>query len=169
MSLLGSNTQGRSLPGLVMLAMLSGIVLMIYTYLKKMNSAETAIQVESLLKYYGFNDTLAKFATCQAAHETNGFTSRILQSNNNLFGMKYAGQSIAKGEKNGYAYYDSISGSVADFQRWYIKHRNSVLSFPLIITSLKSYVKFLKNEKYFEANEADYLRGCEYFYTLLYT
>jgi hypothetical protein len=130
---------------------------------------DTATKTAQLLKLHGFNDSLTKWATAQAAHETNGFTSNILKSNNNLFGMKYAKQIYAQGEKNGYANYLSIENSVIDFISWYNRHRSSLLSMPLVILNLNDYVSFLKNQKYFEANETEYLKGCQYFYNILFS
>lgn len=129
---------------------------------------DKGLDIYSLIKAYGFNDNLAMFVTSQAAHETAGFTSQIYISNHNAFGMKFASQALSIGEKNGYANYKTIQDSVADFVRWYIKARNNILSLPLYINSLKSYVSFLKNRNYFEAKESEYLSGCEYFYNQLF-
>ena len=129
---------------------------------------DIAAKTLTLLRSNGFNDNLAKWATAQAAHETNGFNSAILKSNNNLFGMKYAKQITAQGEKNGYANYLSLENSIFDFVQWYNKHRNNFLSLPLIISNISDYVKFLKNNKYFEALESEYLKGTEFFYNQLF-
>lgn len=129
-----------------------------------------ALEIYSLVKLYGLTDTLAKFAAAQSAHETADaitgipFTSSICKSNNNYFGMKYAGQVNATGEKNGYAYYPNVNASVADLCAWWVRKRSNLFSVPLIVTSIESYVKFLKNNGYFEATEAEYLKGCKHFY-----
>lgn len=153
---------------LAILAILSGIALLIYKYRKKVTISDDTINkanyVYSLLTENGFNDKLAKFATAQAAHETAGFTSNILKSNNNLYGMKYAKQITAQGEKNGYAYYLNWLNSVIDLISWYNNHRNKIFSLPLYINTLEDYVKFLKNNDYFEADESEYFKGCQYFY-----
>jgi Uncharacterized FlgJ-related protein len=171
MRLRGSNIRVNSLLGLPMLAMLSGIVLLIYTLLRKKNLSDTGLHIYALVKSYGFTDTVAKFVTSQAAHETAvagiPFMSKIFNSNNNAFGMKWAGQSSADGEKNGYAYYTSVDRSVYDYARWWVRHRSGI-TFPLLISSLDSFVKFLKNQNYFEAPEAEYLKGCNYFYKLMF-
>jgi hypothetical protein len=133
----------------------------------------TGLKIQSLVKSAGLSDLLATFAACQSAHETavNGvpWTSQIFRSNNNAFGMKYAGQHEALGEKNGYANYESIENSVADWVSWWVRHRWSPLSLPLFVNSLEGFVKFLKNNNYFEAPESAYLKGCQYFYNLLFT
>ncbi|MGD0340271.1 MAG: glucosaminidase domain-containing protein [Bacteroidales bacterium] len=123
-----------------------------------------ALTVYSELKALGMSDNIAKYATAQAGHETGGFTSAIFKENNNCFGMNYEGQVNAKGEKNGYAYYDRISDSVSDWLAWYVRNRNKLLSLPLFITSLESFVSFLKNNDYFTDTEANYLAGCQYYY-----
>lgn len=133
-----------------------------------MTSTKTALEIHALIKYYGFTETLARFITAQAAHETGNFTSAIFKSNNNAFGMKYAGQSTADGEKKGYAYYKSVEDSVIDFARWWTKHRSGQVTLPLFIFSLENYVQFLKNQGYYEAPLSEYLKGCKYFYTLFY-
>lgn len=159
----------------LILLMLFGIALAIYTYLRKKiifertyESVNTQILIESLLQKHGLNQVLSRYAVSQSAHETANFTSNIFKSNNNAFGMKYAKQITAQGEKNGYAYYISLENSVIDFVAWYSRHRNSIISLPLIILSLTDYVKFFKNNKYFEAAESEYLNGCQYFYNLYY-
>jgi uncharacterized FlgJ-related protein len=129
---------------------------------------DSAPYINKLLTETGLDNTISEFATAQAAFETNGFTSSILKSNNNLFGMKYAGQITAQGEKNGYAYYLTIENSIIDFAEWYKRHRNALFSLPLYIFNLSGYVKFLKNNKYFEATENEYFKGCEYYYNLIY-
>ena len=133
-----------------------------------MLNKEVADNTFDLLIAAGLNETLSKFAAAQSAHETSGFNSAILKSNNNLFGMKYAGQILAAGEKNGYANYNNHNDSVKDFVKWYTKHRNAIFSLPLIIYTLKDYVNFLKRNNYFEADENDYYNGCNYFYNLMF-
>jgi len=164
----GLHIRGRSLLSVLILATLSGIVLLILSLLKKKITMDKGLTIYSLIKAYGFNDILAMFVTSQAAHETAGFTSQIYISNHNAFGMKFVNQALSIGEKNGYANYKTIDDSVADFTRWYIKARTNVLSLPLFINSLDSYVSFLKNRNYFEDAESNYLSGCKYFYNQLF-
>ena len=133
-----------------------------------MTTTNKGLDIYSIVRYYGFTDKIAKYVVSQAAHETSGFTSLIYNLNNNLFGMKYAGQSSAKGEKNGYAYYDNIEGSVYDFSRWWVRARANLYMFPMFINSLPNYVHALKNNNYFEDTEENYLAGCQYYYNQLY-
>jgi hypothetical protein len=128
----------------------------------------SAPEILNLLIASGLNETLSRFATAQSAFETGGYTSAIFKSNNNAFGMKFAGQVNAMGEKNGYANYSGVNNSVADFVQWYTRHRLSIFSLPLFITNLTSYVRFLKNNQYFEADEAAYLKGVTYYYNQIF-
>jgi flagellum-specific peptidoglycan hydrolase FlgJ len=162
---------------LQILVVLSAVALLIYKFLNvktisnntNLNGQAIAGNVYTLLQQTGLNEVLSRYATAQAAHETNCFTSAIFNSNHNCFGMKYAKQVNAVGEKNGYADYIVINNSIADFVQWYTRHRVNIFSFPLIITSLGDYVSFLKNNDYFEADEADYLSGCQYFYNQIFS
>jgi len=162
----GSRTSDNFLRSFPILVLLSGIALMIYLYLKKVTTYNliTGSKVHDLLKKDGFNDNLAAWSLCQCAHETNGFTSSIFNSNNNVCGMKYDGQALSTGEKNGYASYNTIEDSVRDLVNWYSICRRRIFSLPLYINSLADYVSFLKNNDYFEADESEYLKGCQFFY-----
>jgi preprotein translocase subunit Sss1 len=44
----------------------------------------------------GFTDIVAKMIAAQARLESSNYTSPVFVCNNNMFGMKYAGQSLAK-------------------------------------------------------------------------
>jgi uncharacterized FlgJ-related protein len=153
-----------SLPGLLILGMLSGILLMIYTYQKKMNIVKLfGIDLYKLLIELGFHFRQAQFITAQSAHETANFTSAIFLKNNNLFGMKQAGQRLSLGEKNGYASYRTIEDSVKDFQTYY--RLNNYLK---VYSDIESYSQTLKNKKYFEANLLEYQKGMRHFFNLYF-
>jgi len=164
----GLNTRGNSLRGWPILAMLLGIVLLILNFLKKQITYSKPSNMEILLYNYfiafGFTPLLARCFVAQAAHETADFTSTIFKTNNNICGMKYAGQQFATGEKNGYANYLNIQQSAQDLAQWYNKRRNKLFSLPLTINSIDDYVSFLKNGNYFEDTISNYLRGCKFFY-----
>jgi hypothetical protein len=115
-----------------------------------------------LLLDAGFQDKFARWITAQAAHETSNFTSYIYHNNFNAFGMKFMGQATALGEKNGYAYYDSVPESVADYKRLYKSY--GIVS----AGTVESFVKLLKNQKYFEATIAEYLAGMKWFLNLYF-
>lgn len=164
----GSRSPVRFLLRPLTLVTLSVIALMVFIFLKKKTILNKAPEILALLTSSFLNESLARYALAQSAHETNGFTSSIFKSNNNLFGMKYAGQKHAAGEKNGYAYYITLNDSVLDLTDWYNRHRNKIFSLPAFINSLSSYVRFLKNNDYFEAPESEYLNGVTYFYNQLF-
>lgn len=164
----GSHTPVRFLLRPLKLVTLFGIVLIIFMFLKKRIFSNKAKEVYDCFLRLGFGPGLAAFATAAAGHETAGFSSLIFLLNNNAFGMKYAGQALARGEKNGYAYYSSLEDSIKDFIKWYNVKRGSVLSFPLFINGLDKFVRFLKVNSYFEADENQYLKGCQYFYNLYF-
>jgi hypothetical protein len=166
----GSRTSDNFLRSFPILATLCGIVLVIYLYLKKVitYNLESATPILDLLKKFGLNDNLSAWALSQFAHETKGFTSDLYYSNNNVCGMKFASQALSIGEKNGYANYTTIDNSVQDFVNWYSICRNNIFSLPLYISNLSDYVSFLKNNDYFEADEAEYLKGCQFFYDKMF-
>jgi uncharacterized FlgJ-related protein len=130
-------------------------------FLKKKSSLNNFTLIFEELKSNGLNPTLATFAVSQAAHETAvlgiPFMSPLFKNNNNAFGMKTADLTTFKK-------YASVGDSTVDFIKWYATARNRIFSLPLIIHDLPDYVKFLKNNAYFEAPEAEYLTGCEHFY-----
>ena len=161
----GLHTSASSLQRRPILAMLFGIAFLIFMFQKKkIFSPDSGNAIFTVLKSYGISNELSAWMTAQAAFETADFNSFIFRNNNNAFGMKYAGQTVALGEKNGYAYYKSVTDSVADLVNWYNRHRRNILSLPLIIFSLSDYVSFLKNQNYFEDSEAVYLAGVQYYY-----
>ena len=160
----GLHTWGRSLPGLLILGLLSAIVLKIFIHRRKMNIAnETANIIYPLLLGAGFDSNQAKYILAQSAHETANFTSSIFKSNNNLFGMKHAGQRLSLGEKNGYADYKDIQTSVLDYAVYYAKHK-----YLRLYLSIDTFVQALKNHGYFEALTAEYLKGVRHFYNLYF-
>lgn len=111
----------------------------------------------------GFNYLTAQYITAQSAHETGNFTSQIFRQNNNLFGMKYAGQSLALGTKSGHAYYANIENSIRDYQTYY-RLNNYLKVYP----SLAWFVKTLKQKGYFTADEGAYLKGVTHFFNLYF-
>jgi hypothetical protein len=166
----GSRTSDNFLRSFPILATLCGIVLTIYLFLKKMITYNDLLgsKIHDLLKKDGLNDSLAAWSLCQCAFETTGFTSNIFKSNNNVCGMKYDGQALSTGEKNGYADYKTIDDSVQDLVNWYSICRRRIFSLPLYINSLEDYVSFLKNNDYFEADESEYLKGCQVYYDKMF-
>jgi len=125
---------------------------------------ETGKDVYLRLIEAGFTPITAQYITAQAAHETANFSSQIFLQNNNLFGYKYVGQWRAQGEKNGHAYYKSISDSIADYSHYY-----KMAGYPKVFLSLTDFVTALKRNKYFEAPLQEYITGVKHFYNLYFS
>ena len=123
-------------------------------------------QFKNKLIAAGYKEPLAGYAAAQAAHETGGFTSFIYLMNNNPWGMKYAGQKFASGEKNGYAYYQTVEQSIDDHKAWLIRRAAWIYAVPALV-SLEKYVTTLKQYSYFEDSIENYLRGVKHFYNTL--
>lgn len=113
----------------------------------------------------GFDIKQSRFILAQAGHETGGFKSKIYLENNNCFGMKLARvrETTAQGERYGHAYYKTVSDSVKDFTIYY-----RIFKYRTVYLTIADYVKALKKNGYFEANETAYLLGCIYFYDLYF-
>ena len=105
----------------------------------------------------------AKFIAAQAAFETANFTSQIFQDNNNYFGMKFAGQINATGEKNGFAYYKNLSDSVNDFLIYYDK-----MQYKKYYPTLDEYIAALALNTYYTAPYKQYLSGVKHYYNLYF-
>lgn len=124
---------------------------------------ETGTWLYQYLIELGFNYYQAQLITAQAAHETGNFTSDIFKQNNNLFGMKYAKQKFAAGEKNGHAYYNTLEDSAKDFKIYY-----SLNDYNPTYKDIQTYIEALKEKKYFEAPGAEYLNGVKFFHNLYF-
>jgi len=142
------------------------IALMVKRHRIKMNTInKIGKEIYLQLLEAGFGLYQARYITAQAAHETGNFTSKIFEQNNNLFGMKLPAlrRTTATGQSKGHATYENISDSIKDFQIYY-NHFRYLSDYPTI----ESYVKALKRNKYFEADEQSYLDGCKHFYKLYF-
>jgi hypothetical protein len=159
MSLRGLLTAARSLPRFLKLVILSAVVLILAVILKKVISRNKGKMVYNYIVSLGISPGLAQFMTAQSAHETAGFTSPLLLSNKNLFGMTYAGQGRANDSQFGFANYNTQEDSIEDYINWFRIKRNKPFSLPLIISDCESFVKFLKNNNYFEDDLKTYTTG----------
>jgi uncharacterized FlgJ-related protein len=113
----------------------------------------------------GFSERMSRFISMQAAHETGGFKSALLRSNNNLFGMKQPKlrQTTSAGEKNGYASYESLEKSVSDMAI-YLRTQGFALDYK----SIDEYIEQLYKKRYFEAPIEEYRHGMTAFYKQYY-
>jgi hypothetical protein len=130
---------------------------------KKMNTTnENGWTIYDLLLNAGFNEKFARWITAQSAHETGNFSSNIFKNNYNAFGIKYAGQATALGEKNGYAYYNNLEESVRDYKRLYKSYGI------ILVDTIEGFIIILKNKGYFEAPIENYLAGVKHFLKLYF-
>ncbi len=155
----GFNTPARFLPVLVTLVMLFVILLKISNRRKSMSLPNSiGIQVFDHLRKQWFSVKQSMYITAQAAHETANFTSDVFKHSNNCFGFKYTGHELETGDYHGYGQYASLDDCIARYAYYYIKKR-----YPGTFASVSEFVKTLKQNKYFEAPEEEYLRGVKYF------
>jgi uncharacterized FlgJ-related protein len=92
--------------------------LVVLSLLLGVSSSENNFDVDALKLYISdLGIKFPKIVYAQAVVESGNFESKIFLENNNLFGMKVAKSrpTTAKGERNGYAYYDSWQMSVIDY------------------------------------------------------
>lgn len=169
MKKVGSDNSRMFSPGLLFLVA-SGVLYLIHSMVKrrqiKMNTInKIGKEIYLELLESGFSLYQARYITAQAAHETGNFESAIFKENNNLFGMKLPAirKTFAVGENKGHAVYKSISDCIKDFQIYY-----NTLKYLSSYSELKNYVHALKRNRYFEANESEYLEGCEHFFKLYF-
>lgn len=151
------------LPGLLVLLQRYGIS----RHQIKMNSInENAYEVFALLLDEGFFFGTAKVITAQAAFETANFTSKIYRENNNPFGMKLPvkRRTTAKGEKNGYAFYESVADAVRDFYLWY-----DYMKLPENFIDVETYVNAINFKGYFESDVNLYKNGVQKYYKLYFS
>ena len=114
--------------------------------------------IYTTLKEYRFPDQLSKLIVAQAKHESANYTSKVFKENNNLFGYKFVGQSLAsKGTKapanegDYYAKYKSVKDSVLELIKW-IQRRQKENKFPAdlsTITTPGQYAQLLKQSGYY--------------------
>lgn len=147
------------------LATLLKQVFQIFTYRKNLTlKSDIAYYLNETLASQGFNLLTAKFITCQAAHETGNFQSKVYKENHNLFGMKYVKQRFAIGEKNGHAEYLTIEDSISDYVAYFLRK-----GYLTVYLTPESFVQALKLRGYFEADEQEYVKGVKYFYNLYFS
>lgn len=92
-----------------------------------MNAIDQKIYATAIAN--GLNPTIAAIVIAQARYETEDYTSNVFKQNNNLFGYKYVGQSLAvqgtpvpgseqsTGPKY-YAKYSTVEDSVKELVEW---------------------------------------------------
>lgn len=120
---------------------------------------ENDLLIQKILIDNGYSPNLAKLFAAVSRHETGNYTSNVLKSANNLFGMKFPRirTTNAKHEdRSGYAVYDSRADSVRDLV-FYLDAREYPDNFP----TARALVSFMKSKGYFEADLSEYIAGVE--------
>jgi hypothetical protein len=151
--------------------LLVAVLLLLIPLLKILNLLKMYQKSEIGLFVYGylvntlkFDPDTAKYITAQAAHETGNFTSEVLKTDNNLFGMTYVGQRLSLGkDKFGYARYDSLESCIKDYARYYAKAK-----YPQNFLSADNFVEALHDHRYFEADLQEYKKGVNFFYKIYF-
>jgi len=114
------------------------------------------------LKKVGATNEQLLFMIPQVAWETGHFKSPVSQTDNNLSGIKYYGQSGAtkgtpapKNEGDNYAHFNSYE----DWAKDYLRILNRGKEHPIDATDLQTFASRLKANNYFGDSLENYLKG----------
>lgn len=108
----------------------------------------------------GFGEQASIAIAGVAAHESAQFTSRLVNENNNMFGMGDPGSSrpsTAIGIKNGFAEYEDLGNSLEDYFLL-LEAKNYPKSEDLTVDQ---HVQWMKTKKYFTDVYSVYLAGVQ--------
>lgn len=158
----------KSLLGSVILVLLLiGLPIVCVAFLRKKTFSPEALdkQIQETITLAGYSPNVAKWFAAVSRHETAGYTSAVLQRDNNLFGMKFPTirQTTADGkDSSGYAHYKSTGDSASDLVL-YLNARNYSRNY----ASVDALVQAMKDKGYFEDSVANYLRGVKFHLTKL--
>lgn len=131
--------------------------------------------VYTFSKSQGLSDNVAKIIVAQSKFESSNYTSNLFKVNNNLFGYKYVGQSIAtqgipapSSEGNlRYANYSKVEDSVLEIVKW-IGRRVSEKKFTLAdLETPEGYARAFKNAGYYGDTYERYVAGLRRYYNTL--
>jgi len=127
----------------------------------KPNTQEISKKVISSLISNGISEDKARLILAQMLVETAGFTHRLAISANNFGGIKFAPKfnkdsGIKSPEGDNYARYDSIEGFIKDYLRIISRGGDKA---PIKADTVADFARRLKANKYYTAEEADYLRA----------
>lgn len=123
--------------------------------------------VLAVLDKKGISRDKLEFIMCQVGVETANYQSPLLEKANNASGIVWFHQPNAHdsgihkpaGEAPGtYAGYDTLEQWAEDYLHIITKKVN-----PLSATTIEEYAKLLKENGYYEASEADYVKGLNSF------
>lgn len=149
-----SRKRGNGLSTLVLFAV--GLLIALRAFPKNLTSSgQPATVITEVLKENGYSDRVAKNWVAVSKHETANFTSNLLRTANNLFGMKQPlkRMTVSKGPtKNGFASFASLTDSVKDLVL-YMDEWN----YPKDFASVDDQVRFMKSKGYFQEPLLDYM------------
>jgi flagellum-specific peptidoglycan hydrolase FlgJ len=123
-------------------------------------------RINAIGQTLGLTPEAIRTITAQAAHETNGFTSKVFLKANNLFGIRAHARKI-KGKLNtlynGYSTYQNPESSVVDLIDL-CRRRRTIFALENIV----EYAAILKKTDYYEADEGEYRKGMIFWYKKLF-
>lgn len=113
-----------------------------------------------ILSDSGYSVRMQQIILAQAKFESGNFKNSLTRKHNNVFGMLHSKRDpysvgnwgFAEG-RTGYAVYNSINESVYA-RMWYSRQKGYPKD-----ASVEDYVHHMKQKKYFEATEKEYLKG----------
>lgn len=127
----------------------------------KPQTQEISNKVVRTLISNGLSEEKARMLLAQMLVETSGFSHRLATQANNFGGIKFSPKfnkdsGIKSPEGDNYARYDSIDGFIKDYLRIVSRGGNNA---PIKADTIAEYARRLKANKYYTANEADYLKA----------
>jgi hypothetical protein len=125
---------------------------------------ENGKKIYKALKLAGANNTLMPILMSQVAHETGGFKSPVLQSNNNASGIMFINKTKQKNAIKGSPFppNESRTAHYAKFKTlkdWAIDYLRIIGKTPQTATSLTDYAQKLKARKYYTADTNLYAKA----------
>lgn len=122
---------------------------------------ENGQKIYKALKSAGVNNTLMPILLAQVAHETAGFNSKVLKSDNNASGIMFINNPKQKNAVRGRSFpqNESKTAHYAKFNTlkdWAIDFLRIIGKTPKTATSLTDYAQKLKARKYYTADTSAY-------------
>jgi hypothetical protein len=125
---------------------------------------ENGKKIYKALKLAGANDRLMPILMSQVAHETAGFNSKVLQSDNNASGIMFINDPKQKNAVRGKAFpkKESKTAHYARFNTlkdWAVDFLRIIGKTPKTATSLTDYAQKLKARRYYTADTSLYAKA----------
>ena len=157
--LTGGRTPWRGVLLLVAFSLLSWLLLKLPRLIRMNTINDTGWAVLQLLVSAGFSYDFAKIIVCQAAHESDNFSSDVFKKYNNCFGMRTA-------DNSDYEKYTDLKDCVngkRGYRAYYLRH-----SYLSSYNNILLFVTALKDHRYFTAPLDEYIKGVTHFYKLYF-